>query len=44
MLRDAAELCYYETTATPTAGSWTLTFNQNVYGVTLFEISAVPPG
>jgi xylan 1,4-beta-xylosidase len=38
-LRDAAELCYYETTAQPTAGAWTLTFAQNVYGVDLFEIS-----
>ena len=38
-LRDAAELCYYETTAQATAGSWTLTFPQNVYGVALFEIS-----
>ena len=40
MLRDAAELCYYETTAQPAAGAWTLTFAQNVYGVDLFEISA----
>jgi xylan 1,4-beta-xylosidase len=39
-LRDAAELCYYETTAQPAAGAWTLTFAQNVYGVDLFEISA----
>jgi len=39
MLRDAAELCYYETTAQPTGGSWTFTFPQNVYGLTLFEIS-----
>jgi xylan 1,4-beta-xylosidase len=44
MLRDAAELCYYETTAQPAAGSWTLTFPQNVYGLDLFEISAAPPG
>jgi beta-xylosidase len=40
MLRDAAELCYYETTAQPAGGAWTLTFPQNVYGVGLFEISA----
>jgi len=39
-LRDAAELCYYETSAQPAAGSWTLTFAQNVYGVDLFEIRA----
>jgi hypothetical protein len=39
-LRDAAELCYYETIAQPAAGAWTLTFAQNVYGVDLFEISA----
>src|SRR5580765_3815282 len=43
-LRDAAELCFYETTAQPAAGAWTLTFAQNVYGVDLFEISAKPPG
>jgi xylan 1,4-beta-xylosidase len=40
MLRDAAELCFYETTAQPAAGASTLTFAQNVYGVDLFEISA----
>ena len=39
-LRDAAELCYYETIAQPAAGAWTLTFAQNVYGVDLFEIGA----
>jgi xylan 1,4-beta-xylosidase len=39
MLRDAAELCYYETTAQATAGSTTLTFPQSVYGVALFEIT-----
>jgi len=39
MLRDAAELCYFETTATPTAGSWTATFPQGVYGVSLLEIT-----
>ena len=39
MLRDAAELCYYETTAQPTGGSWTLTYPQNVYGVDLFELT-----
>ena len=40
-LRDAAELCYYETTAQPPAGSSTVTFqfSQSVYGVDLFELS-----
>ncbi len=39
-LRDAAELCYYESTAqAPTGAAWTLAFPQSVYGVTLFEIS-----
>jgi hypothetical protein len=42
MLRDSAELCYYETTVQPVAGSVTLTFPQNVYGVALFELSAMP--
>ena len=41
MLRDAAELCYYESTAQAPAGAvWTLAFPQSVYGVTLFEISS----
>jgi xylan 1,4-beta-xylosidase len=40
MLRDAAELCYYETTAQATGGSWTMKYAQNVYGVDLFEIRA----
>jgi xylan 1,4-beta-xylosidase len=39
-LRDAAELCYYETAATPAGGTWTVTFPQSVYGVDLFEIRA----
>jgi xylan 1,4-beta-xylosidase len=43
-LRDTAELCYYETTAQPAAGAWTLTFPQSVYGVDLFEITAASPG
>jgi hypothetical protein len=43
MLRDAAELCFYETTA-QVAGSATLTFAQNIYGVALFEISSALPG
>jgi beta-xylosidase len=38
-LRDAAELCYYDTTAQPTAGSVTLTFPQNNFGVSLIEIT-----
>jgi hypothetical protein len=43
MLRDAAELCYYETTGQPTAGSWTLTYPQNIYGVDLIEITGASP-
>ena len=39
-LRNAAELCYYETTAQATGGSWNLKYAQNVYGVDLFEIRA----
>ncbi|HXU02504.1 MAG TPA: hypothetical protein VN903_16180 [Polyangia bacterium] len=39
-LRDAAELCYFETTAQPAAGSWTVTFPQGVYSVSLLEITA----
>jgi xylan 1,4-beta-xylosidase len=47
MLRDAAELCYYETItqpsgAQPSGSSWTLTFPQNIYGVALIELSAAP--
>jgi xylan 1,4-beta-xylosidase len=43
-LRDAAELCYYETIAQPTAGAWTFQYAQSVYGVDLFQITAaVPP-
>jgi xylan 1,4-beta-xylosidase len=38
-LRDAAELCYYETTVQPTGGSWTLLYPQSVYGIDLFEIT-----
>jgi xylan 1,4-beta-xylosidase len=38
-LRDAAELCYYETSAPVAGGSATLTFSQGVYGVALFEIT-----
>jgi beta-xylosidase len=43
-LRDAAELCYYETTAQPAAGAWTLTFPQSVYGIDLFEIAPASAG
>jgi xylan 1,4-beta-xylosidase len=39
MLRSAAELCYYETTATLAGSSWTVQFPQSVYGVSLLEIS-----
>jgi beta-xylosidase len=41
-LRDAAELCHYETTAEATAGAWTLTFPSSVYGLNLIEIAAIP--
>jgi xylan 1,4-beta-xylosidase len=46
-VRDAAELCYYETISQPSGtagagGAWTLTFPQNVYGVDLIELSAAP--
>jgi xylan 1,4-beta-xylosidase len=44
MLRDAAELCYYETTALPAAGAYTFQYAQNTYGVDLFQITAAPPG
>ncbi len=37
-LRDAAELCYYETTATVSGSSWSVTFPQYQYGVTLLEL------
>ena len=40
MLRDAAELCYYQTTAQPVSGSATFQFAQSVYGVDLFEITS----
>jgi hypothetical protein len=39
-LRDAAELCYYDTTAQATGGSVTLTFPQNIYGVSLIELTS----
>ncbi len=42
-LRDAAELCYYETTVQPTAGTWTFQYAQNVYGVDLFQVTQAPP-
>ena len=38
-LSAAADLCYYETTATPTGSSWTVTFPQNIYGVGLIVLS-----
>jgi xylan 1,4-beta-xylosidase len=38
-VRDASELCYYETTAQPSGGSWTFTYPQNVYGVDLIELT-----
>jgi xylan 1,4-beta-xylosidase len=38
-LRDAAEPCYYETSATVSGTTWTSTFPLNVYGVSLFEVT-----
>lgn len=37
-LAAAADLCYYEATATPTSGSYTVTFPQSTYGVSLFVL------
>lgn len=39
-LRDAAELCYYDTTVPSTGGSVTLTFPQNNYSVSLIELTS----
>ncbi len=39
-LRDAAELCYYETVVQPTGGSYTFQYAQGIYGVDLFQITA----
>ena len=38
-LRDSAELCFYDTTVQPVAGTATFQFAQSVYGVDLFQIS-----
>ena len=38
-LRDAAELCYYETTSEVTGDSLTLTFPENVHSVALLELA-----
>jgi xylan 1,4-beta-xylosidase len=38
-LRDSAEICYYDTAVNATANSWTVTFPQRTYSVSLFEIS-----
>jgi xylan 1,4-beta-xylosidase len=38
-LRDSAGLCYYETDAEVKGHSWTVTFAQNVYGVSLIEFA-----
>ena len=38
-LRDAANLCYYEASADVTGHLWTVTFPQNVSGVSLFELA-----
>ena len=39
-LRDSAELCHYDTTAQPGAGTATFQFAQSIYGVDLFQISS----
>jgi hypothetical protein len=39
-LRAAAELCYYDTTVQASAGSVAFTFPQNVYGVSLIELTS----
>jgi hypothetical protein len=36
-LSSAAELCYFATTATET--SWTVTYPQNIYGVSLITLT-----
>ena len=38
-LAASAEVCYYDTTATATGNSWTVTFPQRMYSVALIEIS-----
>jgi xylan 1,4-beta-xylosidase len=38
-LRDSAELCYYESTVTPTGGTWTVSFPQNNYSVALLVLT-----
>jgi len=38
-LSAAAELCYYETTVTPTGASWSVMFPQNNYSVSLLVLS-----
>jgi len=40
MLRDAAELCTYDTTVPSGSGSLTLTIPQSIYGVTLIELTS----
>jgi xylan 1,4-beta-xylosidase len=39
-LRAAAELCYYDTTVQASAGSVAFAFPQNVYGVSLIELTS----
>jgi hypothetical protein len=38
-LAASAELCYYETTVTPTGNSWAVMFPQNNYSVSLLVLS-----
>jgi hypothetical protein len=39
LLSEAGQLCYYEASMAPAANSWTITYPQNVYGVSLFVLS-----
>jgi xylan 1,4-beta-xylosidase len=38
-LSESAQLCYYQASATPVGSSWTITYPQNVYGVSLFVLT-----
>jgi xylan 1,4-beta-xylosidase len=42
-LREAANLCYAETLVGTTAYSWSISFDQPLYGVSLLEIAPAPP-
>jgi hypothetical protein len=38
-LSESGQLCYYQASATPVENSWTITYPQNVYGVSLFVLT-----